>query len=140
MCHTYEPSQSQNSSSYSYWSIIIHNFMCICAVALTTPKINPNPTNQIRSLKHTPVLQMPTNSNGHVLPVGLKVIKIPMRHVLQIRTYSQLLIGQCFSVLPLAVLNIYLMHVWWPTVILNLLAMICNQGPVSIIISSMHNY
>jgi len=42
---------------------IIHNYMRKCAVALTTPKlppnpalINPNPTNQIKALKRNAVL------------------------------------------------------------------------------------
>ena len=36
----------------NYTQLYVHMY----TVALTTPKINPNPTNQIRSLKRTLVL------------------------------------------------------------------------------------
>ena len=36
----------------------MHNYMHICTIALTTPYINPEPTNQISTLKPTAVLLM----------------------------------------------------------------------------------
>ena len=58
---TWQSSQSTFQSSKLI--LLVNNYMCICAVALTTPKfnltlINLNSTNQIRALKCTPVLHV----------------------------------------------------------------------------------
>ena len=46
----WDVSRSSYQSSNPIGQYIVHIYMCICAIALRTPKINPNPTNKIRAL------------------------------------------------------------------------------------------